>query len=168
MGEIWKDITGYEGFYQISNKGNIRSIACRRGCHGKTIIVDRVKDMSPTDNGNGYLIVSLKSNNKRKSFYIHRLVAAAFLDKPDGCDVVNHIDFNKLNNSSDNLEWVTQKANVIHSSSHMRHEKKKSKPTNTGYKYITKTKDGKYRVCGMRIFKELETAIEYRNEVMNG
>lgn len=169
MDKIWKDIEGYEGFYQVSCDGDIRSIACRRCLHGQTRIIHRIKDMTPTDNGNGYLVVQLKSNGKRKPFYVHRLVAEAFVSKPEQTNVVNHKDFNTKNNHANNLEWTTQKENVLYSSERMRHPKKVSKPTNTGEKYISKVNHKgkvKYRVKGNKLCSTLEEAIAYRNEVL--
>ena len=130
MGEQWRNIKGFEGSYQISNLGRIRSLD--RVCGQMPRGYDRHitgNFMTPTDNGRGYLIVHLKKNGSRKSRYIHRLVAEAFIENPKGFPVVNHIDFNKKNNTVENLEWCTQKMNVQHSSVNMRkpHNCKKRK-----------------------------------------
>ena len=131
----------------------------------------KIHEIKPTDNGNGYLIVGLNFGGKRKNYYVHRLVAEAFCYKPQGCDVVNHIDYNKCNNTAKNLEWCTQKSNILHSAVRMSHEKNKCKETNTGHKYIWKTKYNTYRLSISRLkvyktFKEIDKAIEYRNEVV--
>jgi hypothetical protein len=107
--ELWKDISGYEGYYQISNLGNVRSIDRFDGVHDRqgTIIKPNLKP-------NGYLQVGLRKHNTRKWFGVHRLVAIHFIENPDNKPQVNHIDGNKLNNTVENLEWVTGKENQRH------------------------------------------------------
>jgi len=103
MKEIWKDVPGYEGSYQVSNWGNLKSFKFAK---------ERI--LKPCDNGSGYLMVSLLQDNKQKNYMIHQLVAMAFLGhQPDGTMnvVVNHIDNNKLNNHVDNLELVSNRYN---------------------------------------------------------
>lgn len=103
--EIWKDIKGYEGFYQVSNLGKVRSFP-RRGTY-KTIYI-----LKPRKTHKGYLQVILTKNNKPKSFSIHRLVAKTFISNLNNYPQVNHIDGNKLNNCVDNLEWCTNEHNM--------------------------------------------------------
>ena len=98
--EIWKDIKGYEGLYQVSNKGNVRSLH-----YGK------IKQLSIVKRSNGYLMVSLWNKMKRKHYLVHRLVAEAFIPNPNNYPQVNHKDENPINNSVDNLEWCTSKYN---------------------------------------------------------
>jgi hypothetical protein len=107
--EIWKDINGYEGYYQISNQGNVRSIDRFDGVHDRkgTIIKPSLKQ-------NGYLQVGLRMHSKRKWIGVHRLVAIHFIENPDNKPQVNHIDGNKQNNTINNLEWVTAKENQNH------------------------------------------------------
>lgn len=107
--EIWKDINGYEGYYQISNKGNVRSLDRFDGVHDRqgTIIKPSLKQ-------NGYLQVGLRKHSTRKWIGIHRLVAIHFIENPDNKPQVNHIDGNKQNNNVENLEWVTAKENQNH------------------------------------------------------
>lgn len=114
--EVWKDIRGYEKYYQISNLGRVRSLdrIIKDEKNNRTFNI-KGKIITPTDNGNGYLIIGLRKNGKRKNKYIHRLVAEAFLDKCDGQEYINHIDFNKKNNNISNLEWCTQKENINYS-----------------------------------------------------
>lgn len=100
MQEIWKDVKGYEGLYQISNLGNLISI---KHNYIKPII---------TYKNQRYLRNNLWKNGKCKTFSIHRLVAEAFLPNPNNLPVVNHKDGNKLNNNVKNLEWCTQSHNV--------------------------------------------------------
>lgn len=168
--EVWKDIRGYEGFYQVSNYGRIKSVGIYKHIHGKNVYVVCDRIMTPTDNGYGYLIVALKKLGKRKNYYIHRLVAEYFVENPFSKRCVNHIDYNKKNNMAINLEWVTQKENVMHSSDRMKHPKKVYKKSNTGEKYITK-KGERYRVAIRqhnvdRSFSTLEEAVEFKKGVL--
>lgn len=116
--EGWKDIKGYEGYYQISNRGNVKSldrVLNQWFKHGR--YEDRQikgQPLATTDNGNGYLIVSLNKNNKRKNHYVHRLVAEHFIGSIPTDYTVNHKDFNRKNNNVDNLEIITQFDNVQH------------------------------------------------------
>lgn len=104
--EIWKDIPNTNGIYQASNTGKIRSTLYR----GKP----RIHELKAQDNGTGYLIVNLAVNKVVKHYLVHRLVAMAFLEKPNNCDFVNHKDENKKNNNVDNLEWCTKSYNSIY------------------------------------------------------
>ena len=101
--EEWRDIKGYEGLYQISNKGNIKSLNYKR--------TGKEKIREGTIDNTGYKIISLCKNGKVKKYLIHRLVAEAFLPNPDNLPQVNHKDENKLNNNVENLEWCTQEYN---------------------------------------------------------
>ena len=103
MEEIWKDIEGFEGKYQISNTNKVKS-----NHFGKSII------LKPALNTGGYNSVSLSLNNKAKSVTLHRLIMTAFIANPDNKPCINHIDGNKLNNSLSNLEWCTYKYNNIY------------------------------------------------------
>lgn len=168
MNEIWKDIEGFEGFYQVSNKGRVKSIAVRRSLWGKIHIINREKMMSPYDNGNGYLMVCLRNNGTRTPIAVHRLVAKAFLDEDPERNVVNHIDRNTHNNSVENLEWVTQRENALWSIDNFRKPKDIPAKSNTGEKYICKRKD-RFRVIfnAFRIdksFKTIEEAVTYRDD----
>ena len=108
--EIWKDVAGFEGFYKISNKGNVYSVARKdtigRKCGGRTL--------TPRNAGDGYLKVGLYKNGKTKGEYIHRLVAEAFIPNPNNYPEVNHKDEVKTNNYVENLEWCTSKYNSNH------------------------------------------------------
>lgn len=164
--EVWKPIRGYESEYAISNFGRIKSLSFRNN----QTTIQREKILNPTDNGNGYLIFSLKKNGKRKNVYIHRLVAEAFIPKVKGKEHVNHKDYNRKNNSVFNLEWCNAKDNTRYSIPNMRKPKKTIR-TNTGEKYIH-FRNGRYRVAikkkADRTFQTIEEAISFRNEVLNG
>ena len=111
--EVWKDIEGYEGLYQVSTCGNVKSLPkVRRNGTGTYIQKERL--LKPSNTSTGYKKVELYKDGKRKSFKVHRLVAIAFIPNPDNKPEVNHIDGNKINNNIDNLEWVTSSENTIH------------------------------------------------------
>lgn len=109
--EIWKDVKGYEGLYQVSNLGNVKRVGSFRGVNKKYLDNYILK---PLDNGKGYYRVKLTKNNVSKRFMLHRIIAIAFVDNPYNKSVVNHIDHNRKNNSINNLEWCTQSENVLH------------------------------------------------------
>lgn len=98
MLEMWKPIEGYEGLYEVSNLGRVKSL---KRLHTKERI------LSYFLNRQGYQRVNLWKENQSKKYSVHRLVAKAFVDNPENKNVVNHIDENKQNNCSCNLEWVT-------------------------------------------------------------
>ena|SRR5690554_2824929 len=106
--EMWKDVPGFDGMYQISNSGRVRSWRNNRWGRAK-----RPKILQSHTLKNGYDAVSLGRGNK---MYIHRIMATAFIPNPENKPQVNHIDGNKVNNRISNLEWVTQKENSIHAS----------------------------------------------------
>jgi len=116
MNEIWKDIEGYAGLYEVSNMGQVRSL-----WFGKTRI------LKPGKNTCGYLQVNLCKDGKQKMFLVHRLVANAFIPNPQGYPVINHRDENPLNNSVDNLEFCTRKYNVNFGTALKRRAAKRSK-----------------------------------------
>lgn len=112
--EIWKDIKNYEGLYQVSNKGNVRSLphvvkssVCRSG---KRLSQGRLLKQFITSNGY-YKGVHLCKNNAVKTIMVHRLVAEAFCENNSEHNCVDHIDGNSQNNCSDNLRWCSHKEN---------------------------------------------------------
>lgn len=116
--EIWKDIKGYEGLYQVSNLGRIKSMLGTKMISGKLIYIKREKILSTfkINNNKPYLRIGLNKNKQRKCFLVHRLVAEAFIPNPENKPQVNHIDGNKQNNNVNNLEWVNNQENKIHAS----------------------------------------------------
>jgi len=108
--EIWKDIPGYEGLYQASNLGEVRSLD--RPIKGKPGVTSfrSSRIIKPTIRRN-YLGVTLHKDGKQRTMAVHRAVALAHIPNPDGLPIINHKDENKLNNRADNLEWCTHKYN---------------------------------------------------------
>jgi hypothetical protein len=114
MKEIWKDIKGFEGLYKVSNTGKVKSLTRKvKGKSGSYRTINE-KLISLTDNGKGYLVLTLYKDEKRYFKKIHRLVAEAFIDNPLNKPEVNHKDGNKKNNNVNNLEWVTTLENCQH------------------------------------------------------
>jgi len=109
---MWKDIEGYEGLYQVSCNGEIKSLSREIIYNNGKVIHLKERILKPLKINN-YLAVDLHDSNKNhKRFYIHRLVASAFIDNPDNLPEVNHKDENPFNNSVDNLEWCTHTYNL--------------------------------------------------------
>lgn len=106
--EQWMDIPNFEGVYQVSDKGNIKSL--KRFEEGYLL--------SNVNKKNGYFSIVLRSGNRKRYTRVHRLVAEMFIPNPYGLPEVNHIDGNKQNNSVKNLEWVSRKENAQHAILH--------------------------------------------------
>ena len=106
MQEIWKDIKGYVGLYQVSNLGRFKSLP--RNTKNQYKYKERILKLS--EDKDGYLLVNLN----RKTFRSHVIVAQTFIKNDDNKPQINHIDGNKKNNNVDNLEWVTNRENIIH------------------------------------------------------
>lgn len=114
MIEIFKDIEGYEGLYQISNLGNVKAL----GNGGSNTSKERI--LKPTKNQKGYLYVGLCKEGKRKKYKIHRLVAQMFLPNSNNFTEINHKDEDKTNNQVTNLEWCTRAYNMNYGSRNQR------------------------------------------------
>ena len=126
--EIWKDIKGYEGIYQVSNLGRVKSLSRKieptdgkRPYWMKECIMKQYKEKT------GYMSVKLCKSNVHKSQLIHRLVAQAFHPNPNGLREVNHKDEDKTNNHVNNLEWCSTSYNVKYGTARESRIKKKSK-----------------------------------------
>ena len=147
--EEWKDVVGFEGLYQVSSEGRVRSVSTMytRTVYGHELTQSHgsKRILNACDNGNGYLYVTLNKQRKKHNKYVHRLVAEAFLD---GCDCgkqVNHKDHDRKNNNVSNLEWVTQQDNIQYSVPLMRHPHD-DKRTNKNFGKGIRIKNGKYEV----------------------
>ena len=110
--EIWKDVLGYEGSYQISDFGNVKSLS-REMNNGKRIFISKEKILRPQQDAHGYLHVRLCKNGVTETKKIHKLVAISFLNHtPNGHNLeIDHVDGNRLNNRIENLQIVTHRAN---------------------------------------------------------
>lgn len=114
--EQWRDIKDYEGLYQVSNYGNVRSLdriikySTKEG-KGRSMLI-KGTILKPLKINSGYLRVNLSKNNKVSMYLIHRLVAEAFIEKDNGCEYVNHKNENKTDNRAANLEWVSFIENI--------------------------------------------------------
>jgi hypothetical protein len=102
--EEWRDIEGYEDLYKVSDLGRIKSF--KKDSNGKIL--------KPREDKDGYLLLNLWKDSKRKTFKIHRLVAQAYIINPENLPQVNHKDGNKQNNFSKNLEWCSNYYNQKH------------------------------------------------------
>ena len=115
--ETWKNIKGYEGFYQVSSEGRIKSLKWNK---------ERI--LNPGIDRGGYLQVGLCAGGKKKTLKVHRLVCEAFHDNPDSKPDVNHINEDKTDNRACNLEWCTRRENLNHGTRNERSAKALSKP----------------------------------------
>ena len=119
--EVWKDIVGYEGLYQVSNLGRVKSLK-RKVYAGRNRMrwqYERILSNNKT-NGNGYIVVSLNKESKSKNKYVHRLVAEAFLENPNNYKYINHKDQNTFNNNVNNLEFCTAQYNSTYHDAHIK------------------------------------------------
>lgn len=129
MTEIWKDIAGYEGYYQISNFGRVKSLQTKAYSHAKkcAVVVLREKILKPYPNTDKYLLVDLNKDGKRNCQKVHRLVAKAFIPNENDYPQVNHKDENKQNNCVENLEWCTCQYNTTYGTAKLRMAQKQMK-----------------------------------------
>jgi hypothetical protein len=150
--EVWKSIKGYEGIYEISNLGRIKTLS--RIIRGRKM-PEKIKKLDKTKQG--YLRVELSKNKSKKKYSVHRLVAQTFIENCNKYPCVNHKDENPSNNSVDNLEWCTHLYNNLYNNKHKRNCKK------------IKQLDKNYNV--INIFESVNEASEknkiIRNEISN-
>ncbi len=118
--EEWRPIKGYEGYYEVSNKGNVRSldrVISYSDGHFQSI---KGRIMTPNKTKWGYLQIRLSKDSSTKRRHIHDLVAEAYIPNPENLSEVNHKDHNKLNNLVENLEWITHKDNMVDMGKYLR------------------------------------------------
>lgn len=146
MTEIWKPVVGFEGYYEVSSLGRVRSV--------ERLLVDKIGRryvwpsvvLSPSKAvRTGHLWLYLSKNNRRERFFVHRLVAMAFIPNTDNLPFINHKDENSQNNRVDNLEWCTNKYNVNYGTALVRMAQKNMIPV------IGTDKDGnEYRFASIK------------------
>jgi len=157
--EIWKDIPGYEGMYQVSNLGNVKSLP-RLLRNGYTTYMSKEKLLTPKIASTKYYFVKLCKNGE-KSFAVHRLVMMAFAGVSN-LDV-NHKDLNKLNNNLENLEYCTRKQNVYH---YEQHQIRSSKYIGVGFDKARNKWTAKYKKQGKTInLGRFDSEIDAYNKV---
>lgn len=125
--EIYKDIKGYEGLYQISNLGNVKSLS-RKIFNGRGYYIRKEMIIKAGKDKDGYLYVQLSKDNIAKPHKVHRLVAETFIPNPENLPQVNHKDEVKNNNIVENLEWCTAKYNINYGTLKERFKFRKNKP----------------------------------------
>lgn len=149
--EEWKDIKGYEGLYQVSNLGRVKSLSrLKKNFNINTKMIEIItlpeKIRKPQLTKYGYYRIGLTKDCKQIYHSVHRLVAETFLDNPDNLSQVNHKDENKLNNRADNLEWCTAKYNANYGARNRKVAEKQYKQikcieTKRVYKSLTEASD---------------------------
>lgn len=113
--EVWKPVVGYEGEYEVSNYGRVKSLsryALLKNSNGKLPVKEKILKLNRTKFG--YEIVGLRKNKRPKYFSVHRLVAQLFVSNPHNKPYVNHMDMVRNNNTALNLEWCTHSENIKH------------------------------------------------------
>lgn len=110
MEEVWRDVVGYEGLYQVSNLGRVKGLPVATR-FGQRIKKHPERILVPTIGKRGYYVVGLSKEGKTVLKTLHRLIAIAFIPNPKNLPYIDHIDTNRLNNSIDNLRWCTPKEN---------------------------------------------------------
>jgi hypothetical protein len=113
-GEVWKPLTNYEGFYEVSNMGRVKSLdrTITKKSGEEALIISRI--LKQYKRGSGYLKIAVCKNGKPKTFDVHRLVGLLHVDNPENKPEINHKKGNKLDNRSSELEWSTSSENAQH------------------------------------------------------
>lgn len=125
MKEIWKDIKEYQGKYQVSNLGKIRTLI--KWDLNKRKYIATIKNIKLRKDKDGYILVDLHKNNKTKTFKVHRLVAEAFISNPNNYPQINHKNEIKNDNRVENLEWCSNEYNARYGTKNQRAAKKNKK-----------------------------------------
>lgn len=137
--EIWKDVEGYEGLYQVSNMGRVKSLGNELSNNSKEKILKSYKNGK-----SGYLLISLCKEGKIKKYLLHRLVAQAFLPNPNNLPEVNHKDENHQNNCVENLEYCNAKYNANYGSRNKKISKALKNRKDLSKPILQFTKDGEF------------------------
>jgi hypothetical protein len=164
--EIWKPIVGYEGFYEVSNLGRIKTKERFIERKDKTFFMlhERIRKLV-LHKKTGYLQVSICVENKVKMCSAHRMVASTFIDNPLNKPQVNHINGIKTDNRVENLEWCTNRENTIH-----RIDKTKTKHKYTGIKFHNNRWIAEYKHKGQSLYlgcfkNEIDAALAYETKI---
>jgi hypothetical protein len=162
--ENWKDIKGYEGYYMVSDLGNVKSLE-RKVMTYQGLKTRKERILKPYLT-HGYARICLHKEGDKKMVNIHRLVCEAFLPSINGKEIVNHKDGNRSNNVLSNLEWCTQSENIKHKFSHNKYIVSWASLKEWQVEYI-RSFDKKYGIC-VKLAKELCVPIYTVRRVMNG
>ena len=161
--EVWRDIVGYEGLYQVSNLGRVKSLP---KYHYK---YEKILSLTVNKRDGRISVMLSKSPTERKRFSVHRLVAIAFLDNPHNYPEINHRDENPQNNRVNNLEWCTRKYNMSYGSTPKRLNLKNMKPVEyyedghvVRFNSIRGAK--KYGFDGSGILRSIKYGIKYKGK----
>lgn len=158
MNEVWKDVIGYEGLYQVSNLGNFRSLDCIRTMKNGVERPHYGQPISTYESNDGYLMINFSNDDGRKSFKAHRVVAEAFIPNPLHLQLVNHKNENKHDNRAVNLEWCTNRYNLRYGTTQRRRVEK------IGWKVRQFKLDGTY----VRTYLSMRAASRLLNIPMSG
>lgn len=172
MKELWKDIKGYEGLYQVSNLGNVLSVGRKinTGRNGYRFSLDKI--LKQYNGKNGYSYVILYNKNGAKTLRVHRLVAETFISNPENKSQINHKNENKKDNWVENLEWVTAKENCNYGSRNIRilHKMRPNNIKNFGQKVLCvelgivfDSIKSASRFCGRENISEICACLNHKN-----
>jgi len=151
MKEVFKDIPNYEGIYQVSNLGRVKSFK-----------KDKPKNLKQSENTHGYYKVGLCKNGKQETLKVHRLVAIAFIKNTKNKKCVNHIDGDKKNNSVNNLEWCTYSENTYHAyKNNLKKPRKGNQYTENKKNWKLSKKDKKFIINNKNNFTQRELAKKF-------
>jgi hypothetical protein len=158
-GEVWKDIKGYEGLYQVSNMGRVKSLEKKCKCCGGGVRTIRCKILKQTPYSNGYLMLSLSKENEIKKFMVHRLVAIMFIENTENKPTVDHKNTIITDNRVDNLRWATQKENLSNEITRKRFKEIQSETGRKNVKFAQKSHEKKVKCVNTgEVFESLTKA----------